>query len=41
VAVTSAAPDLTPKIRHGMPSYADADGKPVVFVQDAGKFKAR
>ncbi len=39
--VTSAAPDLTPKTWYGMPAYADADGKAVVFFQDAGKFKAR
>ncbi len=39
--VASAAPDLTPKTWYGMPAYADADGKAVVFFQDAGKFKAR
>ncbi len=39
--VNSAAPDLTPKTWYGMPAYADADGKAVVFFQDAGKFKAR
>ena len=41
VTVTSAAPDLTPKTWYGMPAYADADGKAVVYFQDAGKFKAR
>lgn len=41
VAVTSNAPDLTPKTWYGMPAYADADGKVVVFFQDAGKFSAR
>ena len=41
VAVTSAAPDLTPKTWYGMPAYANADGKVVVFFQDAGKFKYR
>ena len=41
VTVTSAAPELTPKTWYGMPAYADADGKPLVFFQDAGKFKAR
>lgn len=41
VAVTSTAPELTPKTWYGMPSYADADGKVVVFFQDAGKFKYR
>src|SRR5687768_14415665 len=38
VAVTAAAPDLTPKTWYGMPSYVNADGKIVVFFQDAGKF---
>jgi uncharacterized protein YdhG (YjbR/CyaY superfamily) len=41
VAVTTTAPDLSPKTWYGMPAYADADGKVVVFFQDAGKFKAR
>jgi uncharacterized protein YdhG (YjbR/CyaY superfamily) len=41
IAVTTNAPDLTPKTWYGMPAYADADGKAVVFFQDAGKFKAR
>ena len=41
VAVTATAPDLAPKTWYGMPAYADADGKVVVFFQDAGKFKAR
>jgi uncharacterized protein YdhG (YjbR/CyaY superfamily) len=41
VAVTSTAPDLAPKTWYGMPAYADEDGKPLVFFQDAGKFKAR
>jgi uncharacterized protein YdhG (YjbR/CyaY superfamily) len=41
VAVTSAAPDLVPKTWYGMPAYANADGKVVVFFQDAGKFKYR
>ena len=40
-AVTRAAPGLTPKTWYGMPAYADADGKVVVFFQDAGKFKYR
>ena len=39
VVVTTTAPDLAPKTWYGMPSYADADGKAVVFFQDAGKFK--
>ena len=41
VVVTSMAPDLAPKTWYGMPAYADADGKVVVFFQDAGKFKYR
>jgi uncharacterized protein YdhG (YjbR/CyaY superfamily) len=41
VTVTAAAPQLVPKTWYGMPSYADADGKVVVFFQDAGKFGAR
>ena len=41
VAVMTTAPDLSPKTWYGMPAYADADGKVVVFFQDAGKFKAR
>ena len=41
VAVTRAAPGLVPKTWYGMPAYADADGKPLVFFQDAGKFNAR
>jgi uncharacterized protein YdhG (YjbR/CyaY superfamily) len=41
VVVTEHAPELTPKTWYGMPAYADADGKVVVFFQDAGKFKYR
>ncbi|GAB3259012.1 iron chaperone [Kineosporia babensis] len=41
VTVTGTAPDLTPKTWYGMPAYADAAGKVVVFFQEAGKFKAR
>jgi len=41
VAVTAAAPELTPKTWYGMPAYANADGKIVVFFQDAGKFEYR
>ncbi|MFC4784869.1 iron chaperone [Nocardioides sp. MAHUQ-72] len=41
VTVTEAAPGLTPKTWYGMPAYANADGKVVVFFQDAGKFKYR
>ncbi|SNT01876.1 Uncharacterized conserved protein YdhG, YjbR/CyaY-like superfamily, DUF1801 family [Geodermatophilus saharensis] len=41
VAVTTTAPGLSPRTWYGMPAYADADGRVVVFFQDAGKFKAR
>ncbi len=41
VVVTKHAPDLAPKTWYGMPSYANADGKIVVFFQDAGKFDYR
>jgi uncharacterized protein YdhG (YjbR/CyaY superfamily) len=39
--VTATAPQLAPKTWYGMPAYADADGKVVVYFQDAGKFSAR
>ena len=41
VTVTANAPDLSPKTWYGMPAYANADGKVVVFFQDSGKFKYR
>ena len=41
VTLTAAAPELSPKTWYGMPSYANADGKVVVFFQDSGKFKYR
>ena len=41
VTVTATAPGLVPKTWYGMPAYADADGKVVVFFQDAGKFTYR
>jgi uncharacterized protein YdhG (YjbR/CyaY superfamily) len=41
VAVTSTAPELMPKTWYGMPAYANADGKVVIFFQDAGKFGYR
>jgi uncharacterized protein YdhG (YjbR/CyaY superfamily) len=41
VTVTAAAPELTPKTWYGMPAYANADDKVVVFFQDSGKFKVR
>jgi uncharacterized protein YdhG (YjbR/CyaY superfamily) len=39
--VTAAAPELTPKTWYGMPAYANADGKVVVFFQNSGKFSYR
>ena len=41
VAVTATAPELSPKTWYGMPAYANADDKVVVFFQDSGKFKYR
>ncbi|MEU8082979.1 hypothetical protein AB0B57_05100 [Micromonospora sp. NPDC049101] len=41
VTVTAAAPDLLPRTWYGMPAYANADGKIVVFFQDSGKFNYR
>ena len=41
MAVTATAPELSPKTWYGMPAYANADGKVVVFFQDAGKFNVR
>jgi uncharacterized protein YdhG (YjbR/CyaY superfamily) len=41
VTVTAAAPELSPKTWYGMPAYANADDKIVVFFQDSGKFKYR
>src|ERR1700681_1840278 len=38
VTVTATAPELSPKTWYGMPAYANADGKVVVFFQDSGKF---
>jgi uncharacterized protein YdhG (YjbR/CyaY superfamily) len=35
------APSLSPKTWYGMPAYADANGKVVVFFQSAQKFKTR
>jgi uncharacterized protein YdhG (YjbR/CyaY superfamily) len=39
--VTETAPDLMPKTWYGMPAYADADGKVVLFFQNSGKFNYR
>ena len=41
VAATTTAPELSPKTWYGMPAYANADGKVVVFFQDSGKFNYR
>jgi uncharacterized protein YdhG (YjbR/CyaY superfamily) len=41
VIVTTTAPELSPKTWYGMPAYANADGKVVVFFQDSGKFNYR
>src|SRR3954454_2917157 len=41
VTVTSTAPGLAPKTWYGMPAYANADGKVVLFFQNAGKFNYR
>jgi len=41
VTVTTTAPELSPKTWYGMPAYANAEGKVVVFFQDAGKFSYR
>jgi uncharacterized protein YdhG (YjbR/CyaY superfamily) len=41
VAVTGTAPELTPKTWYGMPAYANADDKVVVFFQNSGKFNVR
>jgi len=39
--VTATAPELSPKTWYGMPAYANADDKVVVFFQDSGKFNYR
>ncbi|WP_022892426.1 iron chaperone [Agromyces subbeticus] len=39
--VTEVAPDLMPKTYYGMPGFANAEGKIVVFIQAAKKFKTR
>ena len=41
VTVTATAPDLSPKTWYGMPAYTNADGKIVIFFQDAAKFSYR
>jgi uncharacterized protein YdhG (YjbR/CyaY superfamily) len=39
--VSQVAPDLVPKTYYGMPGYANGEGKIVVFIQPAKKFKTR
>jgi uncharacterized protein YdhG (YjbR/CyaY superfamily) len=41
VTVIATAPELSPRTWYGMPAYANADGKVVVFFQDSGKFNYR
>ncbi|MFF5175206.1 iron chaperone [Micromonospora sp. NPDC000089] len=41
VTITAAAPQLAAKTWYGMPAYANADDKIVVFFQDSGKFNYR
>ena len=41
VTVTATAPELSPRTWYGMPAYTNADGKVVVFFQNAGKFSYR
>jgi uncharacterized protein YdhG (YjbR/CyaY superfamily) len=39
--IKEAAPELEPRTYYGMPAYANAEGKVVVFFQDSGKFNYR
>jgi uncharacterized protein YdhG (YjbR/CyaY superfamily) len=39
--VLSVAPELAPKTWYGMPAYANADDKVVLFFKNAGKFNER
>ena len=39
--VSEVAPELVPKTYYGMPGYANGEGKIVLFIQPAGKFKTR
>jgi uncharacterized protein YdhG (YjbR/CyaY superfamily) len=41
VTIAATAPELSPKTWYGMPAYANAAGKVVVFFQNAGKFNYR
>jgi uncharacterized protein YdhG (YjbR/CyaY superfamily) len=40
-AIKANVPELAPKTWYGMPAYANAEGKVVVFFQESGKFKYR
>jgi uncharacterized protein YdhG (YjbR/CyaY superfamily) len=40
-AVAEVAPDLVPKTYYGMPGFANAEGKMVLFIQPAKKFNTR
>lgn len=39
--VSKVAPQLWAKTWYGMPAYANADGKTILFYQESGKFKYR
>ncbi|MEO6015415.1 MAG: hypothetical protein ABIQ30_17740 [Devosia sp.] len=39
--VTANAPGLAPKTWYGLPAWANADGKAVIFLTPASKFKSR
>ncbi|CAD6003418.1 iron chaperone [Agreia sp. COWG] len=39
--VAQHAPDLMPKTWYGQPAYANKEGKVILFVQSAAKFKTR
>lgn len=39
--ITVNAPGLSPKTWYGMPAYANADGKVILFFRGSGKFKER
>jgi uncharacterized protein YdhG (YjbR/CyaY superfamily) len=41
VAITTTAPDLSPKTWYGMPAYANAADKIVVAFKNSGKFNTR
>jgi uncharacterized protein YdhG (YjbR/CyaY superfamily) len=41
VTITANAPGLSPKTWYGMPAYANADDKVVLFFQNSGKFNYR